>query len=402
MPPDATAGPDLADVAGHLGERLAGAGVNVTAERRGRFAAAVQLARPVTLDELYWIGRVTLVADRLHIDVWDRLFAQVFRGITDVAEFRGAPPDPPRTAGSADVHPSAPRPGVEEGSDDGHRGLRPPGATDPRPDQDEVRRDALLLAASADERLRSTDFSQLSDEEVRQLRVLMSRLALAAPPRRSRRSAAARHGSLVDLRSTLARSQRTAAEPVVLWLRRRREQPRKLVFLCDVSGSMAPYSRAYLQLLLSAVGGARAEAFVFATRLTRITRSLRVADADLALRQAGQAVPDWSGGTRIGQAVKTFIDRYGQRGAARGAVVVIISDGWERVDPSLLGAQMARLRRLAYRVVWVNPRQSAEGYRPLVGGMAAALPHVDRFVSGHSLAALDQVLSAIGAPGSRR
>jgi uncharacterized protein with von Willebrand factor type A (vWA) domain len=161
---------------------------------------------------------------------------------------------------------------------------------------------------------------------------------------------------------------------------------------------MEAYARVYLQLLLSAVGGARAEAFVFSTRLTRLTRSLRVADADLALREAGRVAPDWSGGTRIGEALKAFIDSYGRAGMARGAVVVIISDGWERGDPAALGEQMSRLRRLAHRVVWVNPRRASDRFQPTTGGMAAALPYVDRFVSGHSLAALDEVLAAIAGP----
>ena len=170
------------------------------------------------------------------------------------------------------------------------------------------------------------------------------------------------------------------------------------MLLCDISGSMEPYARAYLQLLHSAVGGARAEAFVFATQLTRVTRSLAVRQADAALRRAGEAAPDWSGGTRIGEALRRFNDDYGRRGLARGAVVVIVSDGWERDDPALLAREMERLGRLAYRVVWVNPRRASPRFEPLVGGMAAALPHVDAFVSGHSPAAIDEVLAAIAGP----
>jgi uncharacterized protein with von Willebrand factor type A (vWA) domain len=158
---------------------------------------------------------------------------------------------------------------------------------------------------------------------------------------------------------------------------------------------MEPYARAYLQLLVSGVGGARAEAFLFATRLTRVTRVLRAAHPDLALRQAGWAAPDWSGGTRIGEAVKAFICDHGRRGMARGAVVVVISDGWDSGDPELLGSQMAALARLAHRIVWVNPRKAAPGFSPSTRGMAAALPHVDAFVSGHNLDALDEVLAAI-------
>jgi uncharacterized protein with von Willebrand factor type A (vWA) domain len=159
---------------------------------------------------------------------------------------------------------------------------------------------------------------------------------------------------------------------------------------------MEPYSRAYLQLLHSAVGGAHAEAFVFATRLTRITHALRTSNPDVALARAGRSAPDWSGGTRIGAAIKAFNDNYGRRGMARGAVIVIVSDGWDRDDPAVLRREMERLRRLPYRLIWVNPRRASAGYEPLVGGMAAALPYVDAFVSGHSLAALDEVFDAIG------
>jgi len=164
---------------------------------------------------------------------------------------------------------------------------------------------------------------------------------------------------------------------------------------------MEAYSRIYLHLLQSAVRGARAEAFVFATRLTRLTNELSTGHPDVALARAGLAAPDWSGGTRIGDALKSFLDDYGRRGMARGAVVVIVSDGWERADPGPLGEQMARLARLAHRIVWVNPRKAAAGFEPLTGGMAAALPHIDAFVSGHSADAMNEVLARIGEADQR-
>ncbi|MDQ2728755.1 MAG: VWA domain-containing protein, partial [Actinomycetota bacterium] len=205
--------------------------------------------------------------------------------------------------------------------------------------------------------------------------------------------------SQVDLRASLRRAQRTGGDPARLQRRRHRSRPRRLVLLCDISGSMESYSRAYLQLLLGAVDATSAEAFVFATRLTRITRSLHATNPDAALERAGRAAPDWAGGTRIGEAIKAFNDRYGRRGMARGAVVVVLSDGWDRGDAALLGQEMGRLRRLAHRVIWVNPRRASNQYRPLTAGMDAALPHVDTFLSGHSVAALDEVLAAIaGGP----
>jgi uncharacterized protein with von Willebrand factor type A (vWA) domain len=162
---------------------------------------------------------------------------------------------------------------------------------------------------------------------------------------------------------------------------------------------MESYARAYVQFLhaVARAGGARAEVFTFATRLTRLTRALRVAQPQIALARASAVAPDWSGGTRIGEAIKRFLDDYGRRGLARGAVVVIVSDGWERDDPALLAEQMARLHRLAHRVVWVNPRRSDPRYEPLTGGMAAALPYCDAFVSGHTLRALDEVVEAVAS-----
>ena len=167
--------------------------------------------------------------------------------------------------------------------------------------------------------------------------------------------------------------------------------------LCDISGSMEPYARAYLQFLTCAAGsGPNAEAFVFATRLTRLTRALASRNPERAIQRAAAAAPDWSSGTRIGDALKAFNDRHGRRGMARGAVVVILSDGWERGDPALVGREMERLARLAHRIVWVNPRVSATRSPSQAGGMVAALPHCDALVSGHSFEALGEVVAAIG------
>jgi uncharacterized protein with von Willebrand factor type A (vWA) domain len=255
----------------------------------------------------------------------------------------------------------------------------------------------VLAAASEEERLRGTSFDALSVDELIALRALMQRLALAPPERRSRRQKRGRRGERLDVRATLRRSLRTGGDPVVHARRRRRTKRRPLVLLLDVSGSMEPYSRAFLQFLESAVGGADAEAFVFATRLTRLTRALRGRAPQAAIDRATKAAPDWSGGTRIGAALKAFNDLHGRRGLARGAVVVILSDGWERGDPAAVGREMERLRRLAHRIVWVNPRAASTAFAPLAGGMAAALPHVDALLSGHSLAALDEVVEAIGS-----
>jgi len=205
------------------------------------------------------------------------------------------------------------------------------------------------------------------------------------------------------MRRTLRGSLRTGGDPIRLARRHRRIVPRRLVMLCDISGSMEPYARAYLQFLTCAAGsGPNAEAFVFATRLTRLTRALSSRQPERAIQRAAAAAPDWSSGTRIGDALKAFNDRHGRRGMARGAVVVILSDGWERGDPALVGREMERLARLAHRIVWVNPRVSASAFSPQAGGMVAALPHCDALVSGHSFAALAEVVDAIGATALER
>ena len=211
----------------------------------------------------------------------------------------------------------------------------------------------------------------------------------------------------LDLRRTVRAAERSGGDSIRLVYSRRRPRLRRLVLLCDVSGSMEPYTRVFLSLLQGSVAGAQAEAFVFSTRLTRLTRQLATRDPDQALARAAGSASDWAGGTRLAESIRRFIDEHGRRGLARGAVVVVISDGWAQDAPEQVGAQMARLRRLAHRIVWVNPRKVAAGYQPLAGGMAAAMPYIDSFVSGHSFAALAEVAAAIrndrpAMPGRRQ
>jgi uncharacterized protein with von Willebrand factor type A (vWA) domain len=263
----------------------------------------------------------------------------------------------------------------------------------------------VATVASDEEVLRAKRFDALEPGELVELQRLMEELALATPLRRTRRAQPYRHGTRIDMRRTLRASLRTGGDPIHLARRKRRVVPRRLVLLCDISGSMEPYARAHLQFVTCAAGmgrRSRSEVFVFATRLTRLTRLLGSRNPDRAIQQAAAAAPDWSSGTRIGEALGTFNDRHGRRGLARGAVVVILSDGWERGDPSRVGREMERLSRLAYRIVWVNPRAAAPGFTPQTGGMAAALPYCDALVSGHSLASLREVALAIAAPRSRR
>jgi uncharacterized protein with von Willebrand factor type A (vWA) domain len=225
----------------------------------------------------------------------------------------------------------------------------------------------------------------------------MADLRFVGARRRSRRARPSRHArGRPDLRRTVRRSLRTGGEPIRRAFTEPSSRPRRLVFLCDVSGSMEPYARALVRFLHTVViARGQVEAFALGTRLTRLTRQLTSRDPDAALAAAAHEVVDWSGGTRLGEGLRVFNDRYGQRGMARGAIVVILSDGWERGDPEVMAEQMRRLSRVAYKVVWVNPLKASPGYAPLARGMAAALPYIDDFVEGHSLAALQELAEVI-------
>jgi len=384
---------DLAGLAAGFGALLRAAGLPVGPDRTARFARAVTVARPATTAQLRWCARATLAAGPDQVELLDRVFDAVFGGAEDVADRRGDPTAPPvPEAPPGPVPPGTGRPaGSGAGLPRADGGGPATGRTVPVPS-----------AASALERLAGRDFAVLDPGELAELARAMSLLRLATPSRRSRRAETVHNGQRVDVRASLRRARRTGADPVRLVRRRPREQPRRLVVLCDISGSMEPYARALLQLLYAAAGGTRAEVFTFATRLTRLTRVLRGARPAVALARAGRTAPDWSGGTRIGAALKEFLDRYGRRGMARGAVVLIVSDGWETGDPALLARQMARLSLLAYRIVWANPRTASPRYQPLVGGMAAAWPHCDAVVSAHRLAALPELVAALADPARTR
>lgn len=251
--------------------------------------------------------------------------------------------------------------------------------------------DGQVSEASHLEVLRHKSFADCTPDELRSLFAAATRLPI--PMRRSRRHRADRQGA-PDFRRTLRASFRTGAEPVHRAWRVRRRVPRKMVLLLDVSGSMAPYTRALLFFAHVVVRTERrCEVFCFSTRLTRVTNELAAGSPDEALRRATGEVVDWEGGTRIGESLKRFLDGYGHGGLARGAVVVICSDGLEFGDPAMLGHQVSRLCRLAHRIVWFNPLKQDPGYEPLARGMTAALPHVQVFSSGHNLASLVEGLT---------
>jgi uncharacterized protein len=384
---------DLAEVVGRFGFLLHAAGVPVTPTASARFAEAVVLARPERTTELYWLARVTLVPGQAHLDAFERVFDQVFRGLLDAVNANRNPHGQVGSTRPSEGTPPKPR---NERSDNPPGGEARPGMPGSGSSNGEDgEEDGVLAAASADERLTKKAFGICTPSELQQLYRLMGAFKLDPPRRRSRRTRINPSGRDLDLRATLRVAQRTGGDPVRQIRRRRRERPRRVVLIADVSGSMESYGRAYLYLLHSAVRSIGAEAFVFATRLHRLTRPLALQHPANALARAMAAAPDWSGGTRIGEALKAFNDQHARRGVGRGAIVVIVSDGWEGADVALLGREMERLSRLAHRIVWVNPRKQHAGYRPLVGGMAAALPWVDEFVSGHSLEALEDVVQAV-------
>jgi hypothetical protein len=263
--------------------------------------------------------------------------------------------------------------------------------------EDERAGDIVQLRFSPTEVLRSKDFGSCSPTELEELHRAMHDLRLAGAHRRSRRPAPARRGA-PDVRRTVRRALATGGEPVSVARRGPSSRPRRVVLL-DVSGSMEPYARALLRFAHAAVvARGRVEVFTLGTRLTRLTRELATHDPDIALRRAGEAVPDWAGGTRLGEALRAFNDRWGVRGMARGAVVVVLSDGWDRGDPAVLGAEVARLRRVAFRLIWANPLKASPGYAPLAAGMAAALPHVDEFVEGHALSSMEHLARIVARP----
>ncbi len=379
---------DLPPLAAALSRRLHESGVPVTPGRAAAFAQALVLTKPITRRRLYWTARAVFVSDPAQAAAFDAVFFSVFGSGTQDEDFD---PDDAHTVAAPLARPEqTPSQGDVEAS-----------ATPSEGDDDEeepVDVEVPLALASDDEQLRRKSFDALEPHELAQLYRLMSRLELATPLRSTRRYVKGRNGARIDLRRTLRAGLRTGGEPIRLAHRRRRIARRRLVMLCDISGSMEPYARAYLQFLTCAAGsGPNAEAFVFATRLTRLTRALASRHPERAIERAAAAAPDWSSGTRIGDALKEFNDRHGRRGMARGAVVVILSDGWERGDPMLVEREMARLGRLAHRIVWVNPRVSADAFSVQAGGMRAALPHCDALVSGHSFEALGEVVDAIGA-----
>lgn len=357
---------------------LRAAGVDASPDRLQAMLYALGHLDVLDATEVYWAGRLTLCGCHDDLARYDRAFA---------AYFAGEEGRPLRRAPTIEIIRPVAIPGSE----------RPRGDADEDEDDDQAPTDAAT--ASRIEVLRHRDVATLSAVERAEVRRFIAMLSPTGPLRPSRRYQRAHRGQL-DVRRTVRSTLRRGGEPVRLMRHRHRPRPRRLVLIIDVSGSMAPYADPLLRFAHAAARRrARTEVFTLGTRMTRITVEMRERDPGTALTAVAQTIPDWSGGTRLGELVKQFLDRWGQRGLARGAVVVLASDGWERGDATLLGEQMARLHRLAHRVVWVNPHKARPGYAPLTAGMAAALPHVDDFVEGHSLAALEQLAAVLSKGG---
>ena len=429
---------DYAALAAVLAVALRSAGLPAGPDRSERLAGALSVMRATRLSELHACALATMVSGPAQVDIFERVFNELFgpagpggprrpevmapqsNMVVESAERAGASAEgsEPSAAGGAEL------PEELLGLDEALAGAEAFEASadpDSAADSDEGRQ-AVRRVASMTERLRERDFAQLSPSELAQLATLMRQLVIAVPPRRSRRYRPRKDGARLDMRRTMRQATRTGGEPIRIARQAVRVRQRRLVVLCDISGSMEPYARAILQLMYvasrsaAASGGGgsgfsgpsrdaarpRTEVFTFATRLTRLTPYLAAATPETMLARAGQAAPDWAGGTRIGAALREFNDRYGTRGMARGAVVLIISDGWETGDPALVGSQMARLHRVAYRIVWANPRTQSDRYRPEVGGMAAAWPYCDAVVSAHNFESLDELLAALRAPRVHR
>ena len=344
------------------------------------FVEAVDALAGAPRASIYWAGRATLVRRPEDIPTYDRVFDAFWRAV-------------PASPVAAQVETVTLL--LDDEDDQGDELASG--------DETELADQVLAVRFSPHEVLRHKDFAAYDAAELDEARRIMAELRLSGARRRSRRRhSSSRRRGRPDLRRTVREALRTQGDAVRLRHLEHHHRPRRVVLLCDVSGSMEPYSRALLRFANAAVAGrSRVEVFTLGTRLTRLTRELSSRDPDVALAAAAGAVEDWSGGTRLGEGLRRFNDTWGVRGMARGAVVVILSDGWDRGDPDELAEQMARLARVAHRIVWVNPLKASPDYEPLARGMAAALPYVDEFVEGHSLASLEELADLIQADTAR-
>jgi uncharacterized protein with von Willebrand factor type A (vWA) domain len=359
--------------------RLRRAGVAVPVDNVAHYVRAVEAVGIDRRDPVYWAGRAVLIHRQEDFATYDRIFDAFWWGSPE----------------SSDFPPASPEQSIRQQDEDE--------ADAPSSDGELPQRLALVSYSDID-RLRRKDFAACTPEELEEISRLLRSTRVRALQRSRRMRGSRRQHGRHDTRATMRHTLRSGGEVVRLMHQEPTSRPRRVVLLCDVSGSMEPYARALLHFLHVAVAGRpRVEAFAVGTRLTRLTRQLSSRDADAAVRQAIDQVLDWSGGTRLGEGIASFNDRFGMPGMARGAIVVILSDGLDRGDPAVLAGEMARLHRVAHQTIWVNPLKASVGYEPLARGMAAALPHIDQFVEGHSAASLEALVGVIeGTPFSAR
>ncbi|PZR93636.1 MAG: hypothetical protein DLM67_13435 [Candidatus Nephthysia bennettiae] len=361
-------------------------------------------------ESVYFAARATCCARKSDLPRFDRAFRQFWGRNRQliIPSDTGSLPQPPADPvlnlrpPQGDKQPRVPRaaPAIERVTVVDSGGEVSEGVDSRR---EEDRRLDRTLLYSAEERLRHLDFARFSAEELAAARAIMAGWRWTLAQRRTRRMAAAKRGPRLDILRTLRRAMRTEGVPYTLARKGPRRRARPLVLLCDISGSMASYTRVLLYFLHTVrreVGNV--EVFVFGTRLTRVTRQLRARDVDQALAEVSRMVVDWSGGTRLGEALHAFNTQWARRGLGQGAIVGIISDGWDRGDPAQLAKELERLRRMSHRLIWLNPLLGSEGYEPVTRGMAAALPHTDDFLAAHNLKALDELGALLARLDRRR
>ena len=374
---------DEAALAAGFDRALHAHGVAAGPRRAQTFAEVLRVLPPDSAPAIYWRARTAMLPTIDDLAPFQAAFLEFFGSLGDADALQ-------RLVRNVDA------PAPQRSPDAPKREAPPPPSEQPAGDRLAERAPTQWVVASNEQRLSDKAFEDLDEGERAAMLALIARVRVAGEYRTSRRRRGHAHGDRFDFRGTLRAAARTAGELVRRRATRRRERLRPLVFLVDVSGSMAPFARALLQYArVTAIARPRVRALAFATQLTDLTPLLRHAGDDRLMVALGAAVHDYGGGTRIGAALRAFNDGFGRRGAARGGTVVLLSDGWERDDPELVRAEMARLRRLCRRIVWVNPHKRHPAYEPLARGMAAALPYLDAFVSGHNLRTLEAVADAI-------
>jgi uncharacterized protein len=386
---------DVGGFAAALTDRLRLAGVEVGMSATGRFSQALACCPPTDTTTLYWVARTCLVHDKNDFAAFESVFAQVFsdagfdrigvrpRGGTATLKSTGTLLRRTSTAEPSEVM-AGRTPTLHPEVVDDH----------PPPSTDESVLPELLPAAVA--ALADTPFDQLRPDDLDLLGTWLEQALATFPHRRSRRLRRSKSAGRIDLRATMLAARATGGEPIRIRRRRNRRTPRGIVVLADVSGSMESFARIYLHLMRTLAAHGDAEVFMFATSLRRVTVALRDGDPREAIDRLSDEVTDRFSGTRIAASLGELVTSPVWSNSVRGSVVLIASDGWDVDDPADLADRMRRLHRMAHRVIWVNPRVAAQGYEPLVGAMAAALPHIDELHSGHTLNAMRDVLDSLG------